>query len=70
MRLLVAGAVLMATGALSLGATPSAKATEQRGGQPERPATFTPPIGTNHGSVVANPMAKTPNGIEMDIIWW
>ncbi len=69
MRVLTAGAVLMATAALSVGATASAEAGVTTGSQPQPAATFTPPIGTNHGSVLAGDVAKGPNGYEMDLGW-
>lgn len=69
MRVGAAGAVLMVTAALSLGAMSSANATVGAGPEPEQAVGFTPPIGTNHGSVLARDLAKRPNGFEMDIGW-
>ncbi len=64
MRVLTVGAVLMATAAFGAGATPSAEAAS--GVQPERAAGFTPPIGTDKGSLRG---AERPAGFEMDLEW-
>ena len=67
MRLLTTGALLMATATLGLGAAPSAEAATAS--SPERAAGFTPPIGTDKGSVRAGDRAERPNGYEMDLGW-
>lgn len=73
MRKLTTIAVLVATAAISVSGTP-AHAGQQAGGTSDPVVGFTPPIGSEHGSVRADPLsmngvATGPANYELDIMW-
>jgi len=73
MRVLTPIAVLVATAALTASASP-AQAGQWTAGTPDHVVGFTPPIGSEHGSVLARPLIMNragsgPMTYEMDIIW-
>jgi len=70
MRNRTLGAVVMGTLTLSTGLAGAAHAAPADVPESTPVVAFTPPIGTEHGSVLAqSPVQRAPTGFELDLIW-